>query len=115
MQCHTDHCPTGIATQDATRQRGLVVPTKAERVARFQRHTLHALREMVMAMGLDNPWQIEPCHISERRNSARSDTIDRIYGFLEPGALLESPAETPYAKAWAAAQANSFGEAICRQ
>ena len=115
MQCHTDHCPTGIATQDATRQRGLVVPTKAERVARFQRHTLHALREMVMAMGLDNPWQIEPCHISERRNSARSDTIDRIYGFLEPGALLESPAETPYAKAWAAAQANSFGEAVCRQ
>ena len=115
MQCHTDHCPTGIATQDALRQRGLVVPTKAERVARFQRHTLHALREMVMAMGLDNPWQIEPCHISERRNSARSDTIDRIYGFLEPGALLENPAETQYAKAWAAAQADSFGEAVCRQ
>ncbi|MGE5952775.1 MAG: FMN-binding glutamate synthase family protein [Qipengyuania vulgaris] len=115
MNCHTDRCPTGIATQDATRQRGLVVPTKAERVTRFQRHTLHALREMVVAMGLENPWQIAPCHISERMNSARSESIDNIYGFLQPGELLERPEETQYARAWAAAQAHSFGEAICRQ
>ena len=115
MNCHTDRCPTGIATQDATRQRGLVVPTKAERVARFQRHTLHALREMVVAMGLENPWQIAPRHISERTNSARSDSIDNIYGFLQPGELLENPEETQYAKAWTAAQAHSFGEATCRQ
>ena len=111
MQCHTDRCPTGIATQDITRQRGLVVPTKAERVTRFQRHTLHALREMVVAMGLDNPWQIAPKHISERQNSARSDTIDQIYAFLEPGDLLEKPDTTQYARAWNLAQAESFREA----
>ncbi|MHA6318536.1 FMN-binding glutamate synthase family protein [Altererythrobacter sp. CAU 1778] len=110
MQCHTDRCPTGIATQDATRQRGLVVPTKAERVTRFQRHTLHALREMVVAMGLDSPWEIAPCHISERQNSARSDTIDNIYGFLEKGQLLDDAGATHYARAWAAAQAESFRE-----
>ncbi|KZY15917.1 glutamate synthase, partial [Erythrobacter sp. HI0038] len=52
MKCHADTCPTGIATQDATRQRGLVPMEKAERVARFQRHTLHSFREMVVAMGL---------------------------------------------------------------
>ena len=111
MQCHTDRCPTGIATQDVTRQRGLVVPTKAERVTRFQRHTLHALREMVVAMGLDNPWQIAPKHISERQNSARSDTIDQIYAFLEPGDLLDKPDTTQYARAWNLAQAESFREA----
>ena len=111
MQCHTDRCPTGIATQDVTRQRGLVVPTKAERVTRFQRHTLHALREMVVAMGLDNPWQIAPKHISERQNSARSDTIDQIYAFLEPGDLLDKPDTTQYARAWNLAQAGSFREA----
>ena len=108
MQCHTDRCPTGIATQDATRQRGLVVPTKAERVTRFQRHTLHALREMVVAMGLETPWQIEPKHVSERQNSARSDTMDNIYRFLEPGELLADPDATPYARDWAGAQAGSF-------
>ena len=115
MKCHTDACPTGIATQDSTRQRGLVPMEKAERVARFQRHTLHSFREMVVAMGLDNPWQIAPCHISERQNGAQSDSLDRIHRFLEPGELLDAPGDTPYARAWAAAQADTFGEAVCRQ
>ncbi|WP_370033919.1 FMN-binding glutamate synthase family protein [Qipengyuania mesophila] len=115
MKCHTDACPTGIATQDSTRQRGLVVGDKAERVARFQRHTLHSLREMVVAMGLDNPWQIEPCHISERLDSARASSIDDIYSFLEPNQLLDDPGSTPYAADWDAAQAANFGEATCRQ
>lgn len=111
MRCHTDTCPTGIATQNDSLQRGLVVEDKAERVARFQKSTLHGLREMVVAMGLDNPWQIEPRNIFERINSARSDTIDAIYGFLEPGELLADPAATQYGRAWAAAQADSFGRA----
>lgn len=111
MRCHEDTCPTGVATQDATRQRGLVVGDKAMRVARFQRHTLHGLREIVVAMGLETPWQIKPCHISERLNAARSDSMDRIYTFLEPGQLLEKPESTSYAEAWAAAQTNSFAKA----
>ena len=112
MKCHADTCPTGVATQDATRQRGLVPMEKAERVARFQRHTLHSFREMVVAMGLDNPWQIEPGDISERLNGAQSDSLDRLHGFLQPGALLDSPESTPYAHAWAAARAETFREAI---
>lgn len=112
MKCHADTCPTGIATQDATRQRGLVPMEKAERVARFQRHTLHSFREMVVAMGLDNPWQIAPAHISERQNGAQSDSIDRLHHFVEPGELLDSPESTPYASAWAAARADTFGEAV---
>jgi glutamate synthase domain-containing protein 2 len=108
MRCHTDTCPTGIATQDPTRQRGLVVPNKAERVARFQRQTLNGLREIVVAMGLDNPWQIGPDHLSERVNSTRSDSIDRIYPFLEEGQLLAAPDSTPYGLQWARARPDSF-------
>ena len=33
QSCHTNHCPVGITTQDKQRQRALVVPDKAERVA----------------------------------------------------------------------------------
>ena len=112
MRCHDDTCPTGVATQDATRQRGLVVMDKSERVARFQRHTLHGLREMVVAMGLENPWQIEPCNISERQNSARSDTIDLIYNFLGKGELLADPGATQYARDWNYAQADSFARVL---
>ena len=111
MKCHTDACPTGVATQDATRQRGLVPMEKAERVTRFQRHTLHSFREMVVAMGLDNPWQIAPHLMSERINGAQSGSLDSLYCFLEPGQLLDSPDSTPYAKAWAAARAETFAEA----
>lgn len=108
MRCHTDTCPTGVATQDASRQRGLVVEDKAERVARYQRQTLAGLREIVVSMGLDNPWQIQPHHISERRNSVRSDSIDRIYSFLRPGQLLAGADDTQYARYWKAARADSF-------
>ena len=111
LRCHTDHCPTGIATQDSTRQRGLVVTDKSERVARFQRSTLKSFREMVIAMGLDNPWQIEPRHISERLDSARADSVDRIQTFLAPGQLLDDPGSTPYQRYWDAARIDSFGEA----
>jgi glutamate synthase domain-containing protein 2 len=111
MRCHDDTCPTGITTQDATRQRGLVVPDKAERVARFQRQTLHGLRELVVAMGLETPWQITPCHINERLDSARAASIDEIYGFLSEGALLDDPGATQYARVWEIAQAGSFARA----
>ncbi|MFX8090373.1 glutamate synthase-related protein, partial [Acinetobacter baumannii] len=50
--CHTGHCPTGVTTQDPQRQRALVVPDKAQRVANFHQNTLKALKELVEAAGL---------------------------------------------------------------
>lgn len=108
MQCHTGKCPTGVATQVPWRQRGLVVADKSQRVANFQRHTLHALREIVVAMGLENPWQIDAMDMRERLNSARADPVDRIYPFLEEGIFLSEPESTPFARQWAMASAETF-------
>lgn len=108
MQCHTGKCPTGITTQDKSRQRGLVVTDKAQRVFQFQQQTVSALRDMVVAMGLESPGQIRPHHLRERLNSARSDSIDHIYPFLTENALLSAPETTPYARFWTAARADSF-------
>ena len=108
LNCHTGKCPTGIATQDPLRQRGLVIADKAERVYRFQKATCAALRDIVVSMGLDNPWQIRPHHLYERLNAVKSSSIDGIYPFLQTKALLESPESTPYARYWAAARADSF-------
>lgn len=107
-QCHTGHCPSGVATQDKWRQAGLVVEDKAERVARFQRQTLYSLHEIVVAMGRDTPWCILPIDMRERVNGARSDAIDRIYRFLEEGELLEDAGKTGYARHWNAASAETF-------
>ncbi|WP_324828950.1 FMN-binding glutamate synthase family protein [Qipengyuania zhejiangensis] len=111
MNCHKGTCPTGIATQDAWRQQGLVVEDKAPRVARFQHETVNALREIVVAMGLSSPWEIGPHDMRERLNGARSDAIDRIYTFLEPGQLLADPGSTPLARHWHAARADTFRRA----
>lgn len=108
MQCHTGRCPTGIATQTAWRQRGLVVQDKAPRVARFQQHTVRSLREIVVAMGLASPWEIRPHDLRERVNGARSDSIDRIYSFVEERAFLEDPDALPQARHWHAASAETF-------
>src|SRR3546814_18399469 len=83
--------PTGVATQDPGRQSGLVVEDKAERVRRFQAATVSALWDISCAMGLDDPWAIRPHHLHERLNSARSDSIDRLYTFYERGVLLADP------------------------
>lgn len=112
LKCHTDMCPTGIATQDPRRQSGLVVEDKAERVRRFQAATVSALWDISCAMGLDNPWAIRPHHLHERLNSARSDSIDRIYKFYERGVLLEDPQSVASARYWAMARADSFRAAF---
>jgi glutamate synthase domain-containing protein 2 len=71
--CHTDHCPTGVATQDLNRQRALVVPDKAERVKNFHRHTVEALAELVGAAGMKHPEEIT-AHQLMVRNSAGKAT-----------------------------------------
>ncbi|SBV34745.1 Ferredoxin-dependent glutamate synthase [uncultured Sphingopyxis sp.] len=112
LKCHTDMCPTGVATQDPGRQSGLVVEDKAERVRRFQAATVSALWDISCAMGLDNPWEIRPHHLHERLNSARSDSIDRIYSFYDRRILLEDPRSVASARYWAMARADSFRPAF---
>jgi len=112
MNCHRGNCPTGIATQETWRQRGLVVEDKAPRVARYQRQTVHSLREIVVAMGLDSPWDIQPHDMRERLNGAKSDAIDNIYDFVPEGALVNDPDATDLAKYWHSARADSFKRAL---
>src|ERR1700738_4053912 len=62
LSCHTDRCPTGVATQDPTRSRALVVPHKIERVYNYHHATLQALAELTAAAGLDHPNEFRPVH-----------------------------------------------------
>lgn len=108
MKCHTGECPTGVATQVDWRQKGLVVDDKAERVARFQHETLKSLREIVVAMGYDNPWQLTQHDMYQRIDSAKAGPLDEVYRFVQPGQLLEDPESTHYAHAWRVSRAETF-------
>jgi glutamate synthase domain-containing protein 2 len=86
--CHTGHCPTGVTTQDAQRQKALVVPTKAERVWRFHDNTLDALKELVQAAGLAHPSEISARHIVRRVSDQDVKLLANLLPFIQPGALL---------------------------
>jgi glutamate synthase domain-containing protein 2 len=111
QQCHTDRCPTGVATQDSIRQRAVVVPDKAERVYHFHRSTLIALAELIAAAGLAHPNELRPHHIMRRIGPDEVQPLDRIHRFLAPGELLAGTDDPRFRDAWAMARADSFARA----
>jgi glutamate synthase domain-containing protein 2 len=108
QHCHTDHCPTGVATQDPMRQRAIVVPDKAERVASFHRETLKALAELVAAAGLSHPNELRPQHFMQRAAPDRVISFSELYPCVAPGGLLRDEAPPAMLEAWRLASPKSF-------
>ncbi len=108
QKCHTDHCPTGVATQDPDRQRALVVSDKSQRVANFHGETLRALAELIAAAGLDHPKELRPFHFMHRAAPDRVVTFAELYRFLNPGDLLSGTDLPQYRDPWEVARADSF-------
>jgi glutamate synthase domain-containing protein 2 len=113
QSCHTGRCPTGVTTQDALRQRALVVPDKAERVYNFHHNTLKAFAELIAAAGLTHPNQLGPEHVIRRTSSTSVQSLATLYPYLQPGELLEHPSKVPvFGHYWARATPDSFELAV---
>jgi len=114
QHCHTDACPTGVATQDPLRQQALVVPDKTRRVTHFHRQTLEALQELVQAAGLRHTDQISAAHIMRRDSNQEVSSLDRQLATVAPGALLAAErgeADWPlevFKRYWPLARSDSF-------
>jgi glutamate synthase domain-containing protein 2 len=108
QSCHTDRCPTGVSTQDRTRQRALVVGDKSERVFNFHRATVESLAELVAAAGLDHPRELRPVHFSRRVSPNEVLSFAELYPALEPGELLAGSADKRFETAWAMANPAEF-------
>lgn len=107
--CHTNRCPSGVATQNKWRQRALVVEDKAPRVTEFHRSTVRALQEMVATAGLDHPSQLSPEHLYRRTEDSSILRADQVYRFLESGELLvNTGSQDHFTVSWNRAQAESF-------
>jgi hypothetical protein len=101
-----------VTTQDPLRQRALVVPEKAERVANFHLNTMKALAELIAAAGLTHPNEIKPHHVVRRVSMNKVRLVSHLLFFMQPGDLLDdsklptlSPAFSAY---WSMAQPDSF-------
>jgi glutamate synthase domain-containing protein 2 len=108
LTCHTDRCPTGVATQDKTRARALHVPSKAERVTSFHAATLRTLAELIAAAGLQHPGQLTPTHFQRRVSASDVRSFAELYPTLREGELLEGAADRRFAEAWRLADAHRF-------
>ncbi|GAA4867114.1 FMN-binding glutamate synthase family protein [Luteimonas vadosa] len=109
QKCHTDRCPSGVATQDPRRWRSLDVADKATRVHRYHQATLRELRDLLAAAGLEHPCQLGPEHILRRVTPTEIRSLATTYRFLDPGELLAHvPEHAVFQDFWAVARADSF-------
>ena len=108
--CHTGYCPTGITTQDPVRQRALVVPDKAKRVAQYHANTLYALKELLQAAGLKHPDQLYTHHIVRRIDATRVRLLSGMMPTMRFGAILDDleRQHNVYRLYWPLANAHSF-------
>lgn len=110
QNCHTDRCPTGVATQDPSRQKALDPLDKATRVFQYQQNTLKALKELIAAAGLNHPEEIGPEHVVRRISSTEVRSLAVLHRFLKPGDLLSDrlPDHPVYQVFWNEARADAF-------
>ncbi len=110
--CHTGNCPTGVTTQDPLRQKSLVVSDKSRRVFNYHAMTLHALKDMVQAAGLNHPRDISAHHIVRRSTDGKVRSLAQlVLTQLHDGALLQSDLSglpLIYRQSWPQARAESF-------
>lgn len=106
--CHTNNCPTGVATQDQSRQKALNVEDKAQRVANFHRNTLKNFAGVLGAAGLEHPSQVKPMHLRMRQQTGVVLRGDDAFMHMDRGALLTGDVEGEMGREWRRAQADSF-------
>ena len=89
LQCHTNTCPTGVATQDAGLMRGLVVEDKAQRVANLHEATIESFIELMAASGVASADQLSREHINRRIGATQVMKYSEIYPEVAVGQYLK--------------------------
>lgn len=89
-ECNINTCPTGIATQNKSLTKGLVVDEKAQRVANYHEETIHSFLEMIAAAGLSHHDEIERKHVNRRVGMHGIEKYNEIYPPVTKGSLLKT-------------------------
>lgn len=79
LQCNTNTCPVGVATQNKSLMKGLDVGDKSVRVANFHKNTVHSFVELLAAAGLTRPGQLKRKHILHRMGPNRLVPYSELY------------------------------------
>ncbi|MFF9409697.1 FMN-binding glutamate synthase family protein [Streptomyces anandii] len=83
QKCHTDKCPTGIATQSAWLARGLDPASKATRAAVYLRTLRKELTKLSAAVGVAHPSLITATDIEILNGDYEARTLAAVYGYKD--------------------------------
>lgn len=108
LECNTNHCPTGITTQNPTLVQGLDVSDKGARVARFHRETLHSLLDLTSSAGLPSPSAIGRQHLYRRIDMTSVRSFAQLCPEPDPGSYLQASAAHPLYSYLSSASADRF-------
>ncbi len=108
LKCNSNHCPTGVATQNPHLVAGLVVGDKRTRVATYHRNTIHSVAEIMGAMGISESSELRPWHIMRRVDPTAIRHYGELFSYLKSGDLCSDSPPATYARALHAASAETF-------
>jgi glutamate synthase domain-containing protein 2 len=92
QKCHTDTCPTGVATQNAWLARGLVPEVKSVRVANYIKSLRRDLLKVAEACGVEHPGLISTESVDILDGRTGSAPLHEVFGY-QPGMGLPSAAD----------------------
>ncbi|MCC7332242.1 MAG: FMN-binding glutamate synthase family protein [Flavobacteriales bacterium] len=96
LECNTNRCPTGIATQDKNLQKGIVVEDKKIRVANYHNETIKSAVELMAAAGIDDIKKLHRALIYRRVSHGQIQTYGEAFPYILKGCLLEAPYPEQY-------------------
>jgi len=85
LECNSNKCPTGIATQNKELADGIDVEDKINRVAKFHNETIKSFVEFMGATGVDSISKIKRHHVYRRVDQDKIKTYAEIYPQVKTG------------------------------
>ena len=81
QKCHTDTCPTGVATQNAWLSHGLDPALKSVRAANYVRTLRRDLLKVAEACGVEHPGLIDSGSVEVLTGRSASTPLYEVYGY----------------------------------
>lgn len=89
LECHTNACPTGIATQNKSLERALDIQAAAKRVATYADVLYKETQMLAESCGYDHPNEITPDDIMVVTSPGHLDYLSELHGVSAYEASLE--------------------------
>jgi glutamate synthase domain-containing protein 2 len=108
LECNTNTCPTGVATQDPALSKGLVVSDKKVRVYNYHKASIFSAIQLMGAAGICHPADISRSFIYRRVGPNKIQTLAETYPEIPEGSLIDTPYPSQYERDMALSSSSTF-------